>query len=601
MRRQARRMRRYGMQPMVVINSDDQLPDLFIVLATRFAWRHRSAFVPFIVTATAFTVSAIGHHDHPGWWIPFLSATITGTILLGIPNAIFREWQAGRAILKIVASGWQKCGLDRPTERAYAAILTVAIGGWTTTGIVIGPATKPLPAIAVTGTLILGVPWWIHRRRRAKVRVERTVHAWPEIADNIGLPGSRIMSVVVDAWGWTARVALRKGTTSGHAIGHLADIESGLGIRPGSARALPDETRADRFILRVIETDPHADPIRWPGPSITSITRPMTIGLFEDGRPVQVMVLRRNMLVGGIMGAGKSGVLNVILGNLTECRDAQIWGIDLKGGMELGPWARSLYRLATTPAEAITLLKDAIAELNKRAAFMAAHEKRLWEPTPTKPAIVIVIDEYAELPDEAQDCADSIARRGRAVAVNLLAATQRPTQDAMGNNAVRSQMDLRICLRVRERRDVDLILGQGAYSAGWHAHTLTLPGTFLISAPEHTIPQPARAYLITDQQVTDHTRTHTPQPEPLSAPQSDQEPPDPTPVPTGPPDGPDDAQSALMAALRAAGPDGAGIADLLATTGLSRPTLYRHLHAHVKAGRAVQTRRGHWRATGDPQ
>jgi S-DNA-T family DNA segregation ATPase FtsK/SpoIIIE len=37
------------------------------------------------------------------------------------------------------------------------------------------------------------------------------------------------------------------------------------------------------------------------------------------------------------------------------------------------------------------------------------------------PALVIVVDEYAELPPEARDYADSLARRGRAVAVNLLA------------------------------------------------------------------------------------------------------------------------------------------------------------------------------------
>src|SRR5215813_1410454 len=97
---------------------------------------------------------------------------------------------------------------------------------------------------------------------------------------------------------------------------------------------------------------------------------------------------------------------------------------------------------------------------------------------------------------------DSIARLGRAVAVTLVAATQRPTQKAMGSGAVRSQMDTRICFRVRERRDVDLILGQGMLTAGWHAHSLNAPGKFLVSAPEHTTPRRARAYLITDQAVT---------------------------------------------------------------------------------------------------
>ncbi len=120
------------------------------------------------------------------------------------------------------------------------------------------------------------------------------------------------------------------------------------------------------------------------------------------------------------------------------------------------------------------------------------------------PALIIVIDEYAELADEAPGAvrhADSVARRGRAVAVNLIAATQRPTQKAMGQGAVRSQMDVRICFRVRERKDVDLILGQGMLAAGWNAHTLNAPGKFLLAAAEHDTPRRARAYLLTDESV----------------------------------------------------------------------------------------------------
>ncbi len=46
MRRHARRMRRYGMQPMVVINSGDPLPDLIIVTLARWLWRYRSELAP---------------------------------------------------------------------------------------------------------------------------------------------------------------------------------------------------------------------------------------------------------------------------------------------------------------------------------------------------------------------------------------------------------------------------------------------------------------------------------------------------------------------------------------------------------------------------
>lgn len=46
---------------------------------------------------------------------------------------------------------------------------------------------------------------------------------------------------------------------------------------------------------------------------------------------------------------------------------------------------------------------------------------------------------------------------------------------------------------VRERRQVDLILGQGAVNGGWHVHLLTRPGAFLIASPEHTTQERARA------------------------------------------------------------------------------------------------------------
>ena len=57
----------------------------------------------------------------------------------------------------------------------------------------------------------------------------------------------------------------------------------------------------------------------------------------------------RHGLLGGVAGAGKSGVLNVILAELVACPDVVLWGVDLKGGMELRPWAACLDRLATTP------------------------------------------------------------------------------------------------------------------------------------------------------------------------------------------------------------------------------------------------------------
>jgi len=309
------------------------------------------------------------------------------------------------------------------------------------------------------------------------------------------------------------------------------------------------------------------------------------------------------------------------MATLAACSDVVIWAVDLKNGMELQPWAECIDRLATTPQEAAALLADSVAILQARAAQMAATGQRVWEPSPGMPALVIIVDEYAELADEAPEAmsdTDSIARLGRAVAVTIVAATQRPTQKAMGQGAVRSQMDTRICFRVRERKDVDLILGQGMLTAGWHAHTLNAPGKFLVSAPEHTTPKRARAYLVTDDDVARICAYYGPRRPALddvSRSALDLGPATTEPAPwylkNSPhvPDGPDNAPSSnyhsspealLWDALRDVPEDGADVAELMRATGLRRSTVYKYLSQLAEQGRAVQVGWGRWRAT-DPE
>jgi S-DNA-T family DNA segregation ATPase FtsK/SpoIIIE len=226
-----------------------------------------------------------------------------------------------------------------------------------------------------------------------------------------------------------------------------------------------------------------------------------------------------------------------------------IWAIDLKRGMELGPWAACIDRLATTPAEARALLADAVAILDGRAGHLAATGKRVWEPSPQWPA-------------------------------------------------------LRVCFRVRERRDVDLILGQGMLVAGWQAHTLNAPGKFLISAPEHDTPRRARAYLVTDEAVTDTASRHAPLRPRLDEvslralaerPASDPQITENDPGPGVEPDAEAGPAALLWTALRMASEDGVPVADLVSATGMSHRWVNYRLKALADAGRAIQIRRGVWR------
>lgn len=417
MRRTARRVHRYGFQPMMFMSPGDRLPETAASMLGRWAWRYRSEFAP-VTTAMALWLAAwLLHGFHPHWW-PYVIASAVG--------AAFCLAVAGRHV-----------GLTTRAERFYAATTTAAGGAWLAASTAAGPWRSPLPVTLGLAGTVLAVPWWAHRRRRAKVRVERALAAWPEMADAVGLAGSRVQSAVVDVWGWRARFALARGQTINDVIGRLPAIESSLGTFRGAVRVLPTaDDLANRFELRVLSKDPHADAITWPGPSASSITDPIDLGPFEDAAPVKVLFLRRHALFGGATGSGKSGGLNVLMGNLSACCDVVIWAVDLKRGVELGPWAPCIDRLATTPAEARALLADAVAVLEGRAEHLAAEGLRVWQPTPAMPALVIIVDEYAEL-------AENIPGRGVERRLDRQARTRRrrdphrgyPASDAEGHGA----------------------------------------------------------------------------------------------------------------------------------------------------------------------
>jgi len=560
---------------------------------SRTVWRYRSELAPLVIAGALTAAGWYWHYIHPRWALPIAAgAWAVVLVLVLLPS----RWQA-------VRRSW----LPRRIERVYAALCVALAGTWLSAAVTAGPGAGPLPGLGMLFTLAGAIPWWIHRRRRARIHVERKLSAWPGVADQIGLTGSRVASATVGRFGYVVRLALRRGQTVQQAVRAAGGIESGLGARPGSVRIEADPVRADRAIVRVMQVDPLARPIPYPVPTGPgSILRPFPLGVFEDATALAVQLAYRNALIGGVVGSGKSGVLNVLLAGLVACPDVLVWGIDLKGGMELLPWMPSLARLAVEPAQAVRMLRDAVAELDRRAAEQAAAGQRLWQPTPARPALVLVVDEWAELPAAAAPLADSLARRGRAVCVTLLAATQRPTQKAMQGGEIRSQMDVRVCLRVREARDVDLILGQGMNAAGWNAQALDAPGKLLISDPEHDQPRPGRAYWLPDDAVSELAAAYGPvRPRDLADHSDvDQPPPEPSaaPAPTIPAqrestENTATAEQKLRDALASASEEGIEVGELIQITGKSRAWVYRQLSALARQRQATQAQRGRWRTT----
>jgi S-DNA-T family DNA segregation ATPase FtsK/SpoIIIE len=356
------------------------------------------------------------------------------------------------------------------------------------------------------------------------------------------------------------------------------------------------------------------------------------VGVYETGEPLRVNLLRKHALFGGATGSGKSTLLNAFLATLAPAPDALLWGIDFAGGTALVPWQQCFGRVATTPAEARALLEDACRVVDARNRWLVHHGRDAWEPTPDAPAVVLPVDELAELIEQLPDAAtflDSIARLGRKTAVTLLVATQRPTQEALGGGALRAQLTVRVCLRVTEPADGELILGRGKAKQGYRPDLLDAPGKLLAwDPPDHTRPVPAKAYTLDRGRIRRIVAgAQEPVPEldadsaaALAEPAApDQPPPERGTAPEGhttpahlrlpdrdaPTAAIEDAGgggplAALLAALRAAGGRGAKVADLASAVGRAKTWVYERLQELHRQGRVERAGHGRWRLLSDP-
>jgi hypothetical protein len=452
-------------------------------------------------------------------------------------------------------------------------------------------------------------------------RVEDKLTRWDQIAHAAGMPGTQLQDVQVDAYGWSAGLLLPLGRVLKHALEARTALESALEVRPRAVRIEEDPTLARRVRLRVVERDPFASPIPYPGPTTGSITRPMLLGAYEDGLPCAADLSQQHVFIVGATGSGKSVLLNIVLSELAAAGDVVPWGIDFKGGAELGPWRDCLDRIATTPQEAEQLLQAAVAVLEARAARGHKH----WPTSPKWPELKIVIDEHAELVrtcPKAIALEESIANRGRSVGVSLVVTSLRATHDTLGSDQLRQQLRVRVCMGLEDPKDAELIFGNGAARRGWDPELLDAPGKFFLRARSQglTIPRIARGFDIDDQmvhQLNDYYRQHAtrldqtpsqpaasrfpppPRPTVPHPPAASTTPPSWTPAPSPPTPTPTSIYPAsrLLVALTAAGSHGAKVLDLVERTGQPGPTIHAQLVALEAAGTVQRAGKGRWRLT----
>ncbi len=255
----------------------------------------------------------------------------------------------------------------------------------------------------------------------------------------------------------------------------------------------------------------------------------LEIGRRADGRPLHVPWPRcPHILVGGETGSGKSGVCNALIGAAAGIPNLAICGIDLKL-VELSPWANRLTVLAVTPDEADRLLVDVRDLIWHRSRWLRTNGYRRWEDR-FGPWVWLIVDELAELqaldadvlasavadPDSAQAALrsgrngqqvrtgllGSVARMARFCGVTIVGATQYPSAEVV-DQQIRTQLGIRVMLRVASGEQVNVILGQGYASkvSPTSIGPAERGGLWIVGTPDAPRPARGRAHWVSDSDV----------------------------------------------------------------------------------------------------
>ncbi|MFF3468440.1 FtsK/SpoIIIE domain-containing protein [Streptomyces sp. NPDC002619] len=226
----------------------------------------------------------------------------------------------------------------------------------------------------------------------------------------------------------------------------------------------------------VLLTATATDPLQRPGLATAHVELlSALIGALESGG-AWVMNLRLvpHWLIAGATRSGKSTLLARLITQLAT-QPVALVGIDCKGGMELGLFARRLSALATCRREAAAVLSALVVDMQDRmSACRTAGVRSIWElPDKLRPVpVVVIVDEIAELylsdgtrdgKAEAEQCSTlllRLAQLGAALGIHLVVAGQRVGSDlGPGVTALRAQLGGRICHRVNDPGTAEMALG----------------------------------------------------------------------------------------------------------------------------------------------
>jgi len=258
--------------------------------------------------------------------------------------------------------------------------------------------------------------------------------------------------------------------------------------------------------------------------------RTVVMGVAEGGDQWRLSV-GPHTLIAGSSGSGKASLVwGLLLGLAQPIHQGliEVWGIDRKGGMELAMGRDLLTRFADDAAHSVVLLEEAVAQMQKRARALAGITRQ-HVATPDSPTIIVLIDELAaltayetdrEMLRRANAAIATLASQGRAVGFVLFACLQDPRKETLPARGLFTQT---VGLRLRDRMETAMVLGDGAVAAGALCHEISssTPGVAYVLSDSGAAPQRVRAAFADDDQIREAALTYfAPHPKPVTIPET---------------------------------------------------------------------------------
>lgn len=299
---------------------------------------------------------------------------------------------------------------------------------------------------------------------------------------------------------WKIRGALPKGRNSSpeRLVGMADVLASNMDVRRAEIEALGGNNFEATFFDGP-DILGRAYKYPWDATTIESLADPITIGIDEAGRDLEI-TLDDHVLISGKTGGGKSKLMQLLVARTLGARDVVRIGIDCKpGAVELGVFEDAMHMLAKNSLDAVRAHHGLKALITERGQILEENNTDTWTPE-FGPQILVASDERAvilrDFPDAGPLIEDNM-QMGRFVKVKFLDATQTPSSGVYGKKTdARHQYGIRVGF-YNESTVNTMVFGGKASSDGWRLERLqNAPGKMLVRAYGHNVPRPYKSLLV---------------------------------------------------------------------------------------------------------